>query len=302
MIVDRQSRSWIVGCLVIFAIATATYIPYARAQLNGPSGGSWHGLTYGVVGTLMILFAMLLSFRKKVRTMRIGRAYWWMQGHIWFGLLSYPIILYHAGFRWGGTLTQVLMWLFTIIIVSGIIGLIFQQFIPTLILRRVPMESTYENHPLVLAALREEAERLIPSQEVRDEAEINVDAIPAGSATATLMATETSVAETRLREFYTRHVKPFLLDEPAPNLSLASDLSANSMFDELGRMLPASMKSIAQDLKEICDERRQIIRHRRFYHWLHGWLLVHIPLSFAMLLLMVLHIVFALRYGWRFDW
>lgn len=298
MIVDRQSRGWVIMSLVIFLIATILYIPYARGQLNGPGGGTWQGLTYAGVGTAMILFAMLLSFRKKVRTMRIGRAYWWMQGHVWFGLLSYPIILYHAGFRWGGTMTSVLMWLFTIIIVSGIVGLIFQQLIPTLILKHVPMESTYENHPRVLEALREEAGAIIAAATQRQEEAFEVDAIPAGSTTATLAATETSVAETRLREFYTRHVQPCLLDHPAPAAALVNDRSASSMFEDLRRMLPKSMQDGVSNLEEICEERRQIARHRRLYHWLHGWLLIHIPLSFAMLVLIVVHAVLALRYTW----
>src|SRR5262245_25676911 len=103
MLIDRQSRSWIIATIGMFAIATALYIPYARSQLHGPTGSSWFGLGYGIVGTVFMTFAMLLSFKKRVRTMRIGRAYWWTQGHVWLGLLAYPLILYHAGFRWGQT-------------------------------------------------------------------------------------------------------------------------------------------------------------------------------------------------------
>jgi hypothetical protein len=32
------------------------------------------------------------------------------------------------------------------------------------------------------------------------------------------------------------------------------------------------------------------------HHFLHGWLLVHIPLSYALLALGAIHAVFALRY------
>jgi hypothetical protein len=38
--------------------------------------------------------------------------------------------------------------------------------------------------------------------------------------------------------------------------------------------------------------RRQV----RLHHWLHDWLLFHIPLSFALLLLGAVHAVMALRY------
>ena len=35
---------------------------------------------------------------------------------------------------------------------------------------------------------------------------------------------------------------------------------------------------------------------KRLQHWLHGWLLVHVPLSMALLLLALVHTVVSLRY------
>src|SRR3954464_10561398 len=101
MLIDRKSRGWVVACLVIFVVATVLYIPYARRSLTGPKGGSWYGLAYGIVGSAMILFVMALAIKKRFRTLRIGRAHTWLQGHVWLGLLAYPMILYHGGLRWG---------------------------------------------------------------------------------------------------------------------------------------------------------------------------------------------------------
>ncbi len=47
----------------------------------------------------MMLFAGLLGARKKVPLWRIGRAKVWMRGHLWLGVLSLPMILYHVGFH-----------------------------------------------------------------------------------------------------------------------------------------------------------------------------------------------------------
>ena len=122
-----------------FVIATVGYWVYWKAShsshdpkigVNGPHGGSIVGLVYGFVGMFLILWAMFLAAKKKMfRTVRLfGRAYWWMQGHIWFGTLAYVLILYHAGFAWGGALTQVLMYLFTAVVTTGIFGLISFAF------------------------------------------------------------------------------------------------------------------------------------------------------------------------------
>jgi hypothetical protein len=53
---------------------------------------------------------------------------------------------------------------------------------------------------------------------------------------------------------------------------------------------------VLDDLENICDEEQQLIRQIRIYRWLHGWLLVHVPLSIALLVLGGVHAVMALRY------
>ena len=54
-------------------------------------------------------------------------------------------------------------------------------------------------------------------------------------------------------------------------------------------------ESVAE-LESICEERRQLADQKRLHHWLHGWLLIHVPLSLALLLLGAVHAVIALRY------
>ncbi len=144
-------------------MATVAYVPYAMVQLNGPRGGTWPGLIFGAVGTLMILFCGLLGVRKRVPTWRLGNAGSWMRAHIWLGLLSAPMILFHGGFAMGGTLTQVLMWLLFIVVASGIHGLAVQQFLPRLLTNQVETETIYEQIPHVIEQLADEALQVIES-------------------------------------------------------------------------------------------------------------------------------------------
>jgi hypothetical protein len=53
---------------------------------------------------------------------------------------------------------------------------------------------------------------------------------------------------------------------------------------------------VLTDLENICDEARQLLRQERLHRWLHGWLLLHIPLSLALILLGAVHAVMALRW------
>src|SRR5690242_8051232 len=156
MLIDSSHRRWVAASIVIIAVATATYVPYVRGALNGPSGGSLPGLVYGIVGFAFMIFAGLLGARRKVPTWRIGRGTLWMRAHIWLGLLSLPLILFHGGFRLGGSMTTVLMILFAVVWVSGIVGLFLQQTLPRLMLTRVPLETVYEQiDPVVLQLLAE---------------------------------------------------------------------------------------------------------------------------------------------------
>src|SRR2546427_3428336 len=163
MLLDGAQRRWLIGTALATVIATAVYVPYSASRLNGPSGGSWPGLAFGVVGFALMIYAGALGARRKVPTWRVGRATTWMKGHLWLGLLSYVLILYHAGFAWGGTLTLVLMALFTIVIASGIYGVLLQQFMPRLMTERLPLETVYEQIDVIVAQLRAEADALVGS-------------------------------------------------------------------------------------------------------------------------------------------
>lgn len=300
MLIDRRSNGWIITCIVIFLIATGYYVYYSRTAPNGAHGGSIPGLIYAGVGSGMMLFALLLSGRKKVRTMRIGRAFYWMQGHVWFGLLSYPVIIYHAGgLHWGGTLTQVIMWLFTIVIVSGIVGLILQQIIPTKMLRDVPAETIYEQIDHVLDQLRCEARDLVASVTTRQERPaFEVEVVPAGGTVAAVLSSRPTVSgATMLESFYQQEVAPFLAGKMPRDSKLVAAQSSDSTFAAARAALPSQFHSTLAELQSIADERRQLDQQRRLHVALHGWLLCHVPLSFALVLLSIVHAVEALRFA-----
>jgi len=61
-----------------------------------------------------------------------------------------------------------------------------------------------------------------------------------------------------------------------------------------GTQYPESAQAPAQCV--ICEEERQLLRQRRMHGVLHAWLIIHVPLSFALMVLAVVHIVMALKY------
>src|ERR1700688_200168 len=142
----------------MFAVFTAVYAAYATHAPEGPRSGSALGLTFGVIGFAFMLFAALLGARKRVPTWRIGRAQAWMRGHLWLGLLSLPVILFHGGFHFGGTLTSILLWLLIMTVVSGVFGAGLQHYVPRVMTADVKLETIYDEIGNVQKLLREEAD------------------------------------------------------------------------------------------------------------------------------------------------
>ena len=306
MLIDETHRPWLVATIVMMAVATALYIPYHLYWPNGPSGGSWPGLIYGIVGYAMMLFAGALSVRKKWRIMRVGRAQAWMRGHLWLGLISFPIILFHAGFKFGGALSSLLMWLFIIVIVSGVFGAVMQHFLPRLMTMQVPTETIYEQVADVRAKLREEADRIVEAlcAPVEGRAPKHASAAPAPSTGGTVILAPVGAAVLeveeagahRLREFYDSEVVPYLENPDFVGSAMAEAKRSEAIFRQMRTLLPAEFHEAIADLESICEEERDLTRQVKLHHWLHGWLLMHLPLSFALLLLGAVHAVMALAY------
>src|SRR5271167_4312276 len=160
---DRTQRGWAEGSLAFLAGSVLAYVLYAQRAPAGPRGGSSMGLLFGALGFAFMIFAALLGARKRVPTWRLGRAQAWMRGHLWLGLLSLPMILFHGGFHFGGTLTSVLMWLLIITVVSGVFGAVLQNYLPRIMTTDAPLETIYDEIGNVRKLLREEADRDVES-------------------------------------------------------------------------------------------------------------------------------------------
>ena len=315
MRIDSTQRTWAIASAIIFAASLIAYIVYAQNSIQGARGGSTVGLTFGILGFAFMLFAALLGARKHVPVWRLGRAQAWMRGHLWLGALSLPIILFHGGFHFGGTLTRVLMWLLIFTVFSGLFGAVLQHYIPRVMTADVPLETIYDEIGTVRNLLLEEADRAMeglcgaigggkPSLEEVQRAggftAMRPLAAAARGGTAVAPAAEILLLSEEesapLRRFYFNEVRPFL-ERPAERRLLLSDAGKAQLgFSGLRTLLPERAHATVDDLEDVCEEARQLQKQRRLHHWLHLWLLVHIPISLALIVLGAVHAVMALKY------
>jgi hypothetical protein len=218
-----------------------------------------------------------------------------MRGHLWLGLLSLPMILFHSGLRFGHGLGAWIMALLILVVASGLFGAALQHYMPRLMTREVTMETIYEEIGHVRAQLLEEAEELV-KQSAGGEKKSAAAAAgePESSAAAVAVAVIDEAAP--LHNFYQRELKPFLEKPGARGSALGDAAQARSAFAQLRMLVPASLHTTLDDLEGICEEERQLTLQSHLHVWLHGWLLLHIPLSLALILLGAIHAVLATRY------
>ena len=321
LLFDRNSwpphRPWLVFVLVAVVAATVGYFGFAYSSNPPawPGGSSLPGLIFGVLGGLIILFELLLWFRKKVRVWRIGRAQTWLRADIWLGLLCGPLLIYHSGFRMGRALSTVLMVLLLIVLASGVWGLLLQNLLPTRILEQIPAETIYSQIDQLSAQLAAEARELVRATcgPMAGEAESNGAEEAAATpflvvgAVRSVGRVQGKVLETRvaptavpgadaLWAFYQETIDPFLRGTARGGSPLRLHERATRFFAELKTRLPPAAHPAADTLAAMCEERRQWDRQARIHFWLHNWLWVHFPLSVALVVLMFVHIWAALRY------
>ncbi len=268
MIVDRKQRKWAVATLAAIVVSAVAYAIYAAFAPNGPSGGSPAGLIFGIAAASIFVFECVLTLRKKFAASLIGRVQTWLRAHIWLGILSLPLALMHSGFRWGNGLAAGLMWVTLMVVLTGIAGIAFQQYLPRKMKESVERETIFDQIPYVVKGLLDQADEVFDPKSV-------------------------------LQARYNQEIRPYLLHGPsglAASERFQTQESIQSYFEELCTTVPSSAHGALRNLADLCEERRQLAVQRKLHRWLHCWLVIHVPLSFGLLVLTVVHAVLALRY------
>ena len=292
MRIDRTHRPWLIGSCAFLGLLVLIYIPYALLSSKA-GGGTPLGIFYGVIGFGFMLFAAALGIRKRFPIWRIGRAQYWMRGHLWLGTMALPVIFLHGAFHFGGWLTTLLMVLLIIVTISGLIGAYLQHTLPTRMMHEVGYETIYDQIDHIRQGLVAEAEQRYQSTTEEMAPSTGVGATVVLTYIDTVPELTTELAE--YDKFYKGELKPYLENLDKDSKLKNRDLST-AEFARIRSLLPESGRKSLQALEEICEEKRQLDHQIILHRTLHGWLLCHIPLSLALILLGFIHAIGALRY------
>ncbi|MEA3208130.1 MAG: hypothetical protein QOE70_1187 [Chthoniobacter sp.] len=261
-------------------------------------GGTPLGLIFGSLAFLIFLFASALGIRKKKRLWRIGNVQLWLKAHIWLTILTIPLVLFHCGFHAGGPHTTGLVILYLFVMGSGFFGLALQQFMPRQMKDRLPREVVFEQIPHIrqrLVAAAEEMQKLVAQSLNPPKKDPAVEA-KAATEGASAVAVELDPSVGILNQFLIVECLPYLCLPRGEKHRLGDERISDDVFRLLKLNLTEKWQPKAYDLQAWCNDRRQLDLQMKLHHWLHGWLLIHVPTSFALLIYTAWHAWVAVRF------
>lgn len=307
MRIDRSHLSWLLFTLVATAFAALLYaanfhphrlpfhLPLPAFLGEAPPtrqarGATPLGLIFGALAFAIFLFASALGIRKKERLWPIGKVRLWLKAHIWLTILTIPLVGFHCGWTWGSPHTTVALLLYIIVMASGFFGLAMQQFMPSFMKERLPREVVFEQIPYIRQRIAESAEALrkdcLPPSE-KPDAKPDPKAVP--------MTPDDLAGAATIREFLEADAQPYLALKNGRKHSLHSQRTSDEAFRLLKLSVTPKWLPRVEELQAGCDERRRTDLQTRLQHWLHGWLLIHVPVSVLLLVVTFWHAWIAVR-------
>ena len=268
---------WSLFLLVVSGVIYAT-----QGNVQPPNGGTWQGYVLGTIGAILIFWLTALGVRKRTYRSTLGSVQGWTSAHVYLGTALLIIATLHAGFQIGWNLHTLAYVLMVVVIASGFFGLY-----------------SYLNHPVLIAQNREgggRAELFAELFALDKESRIVAQKCAPEVGTAVASSIErTNVGGGVYKQLFSGDDSFFVRGAGAP----VRNADQQGVIDFVAERLPRATKGIeAANLQHLivllCRRQavlRRIRRDIRLRGWLKIWLYFHIPVTFALLFALVLHIV-----------
>ncbi|MEO6035759.1 MAG: DUF4405 domain-containing protein [Verrucomicrobiota bacterium] len=258
-----RSRRYLGFSLVLLSAFVFWSINYALAiRLRSAA------IVSGII-LLTIVFALtFFNARKKLPFLPLLRASTWTQIHIYAGFVSVFLFGLHTGWRMpNGTLEIILAVLFLAVAGSGFVGLAISRLIPS----RLTIHGEnliFERVPAMRAAVRNEAEELVVQ-----------------SITANNSSTIADFYESNLKDYFAgpRFYLSHLMGNRRPLFKLISEVEA------MDRYLNTQEREVMAQIAELIRKKDNLDFQLCGQAVLKGWLFVHIPLTYSLIVFAIIH-------------
>jgi hypothetical protein len=237
-----------------------------------PSGILGHGL--GIIGSLLILIGVFsYMIRKRNRSlMRLGLLKYWLEFHIFLCTIGPLMVLFHTAFKFGG-LVAISFWSMVAVFLSGIIG----RFIYIQIPRSI------EGRELSLSEVRDmksDVGDIINLSDGLDEESYNVIV---------------ESTKKRVGVYHENIIVRFFKNYSDDNKTLRrvkSVLKRNNLTQ-------AQYKQVLNLVKNEISLNKKIDRLNTMQNLFKYWHVAHLPFALVMLVIMIIHVIVTVVFGFR---
>ena len=241
-------------------------------KLLKPSGIWGHGL--GIIGSLLMLIGVFIYIaRKRLRSLsRLGILKHWLEFHIFLCTLGPILVLFHTSFKFGG-IVAISFWSMVAVFLSGIIGRFIYIQIPR----------TIEGRELTLNEVRDMktniGEVLSSSYKLDDQ-----------SYNFIIESTQRKVEVHSAYRLWT-YTKKYFSDVSTIN-------NVKTLLKKNG--LPgAEIRKVAGLIRNELSLNRKIDRLLFMQNLFKYWHVAHLPFAFIMLIIMIIHVIVTITFGYK---
>jgi hypothetical protein len=256
-----------------YALANSERPHHELHELWKPSGFIGHGV--GIIGSALVLIMLLYSVRKRSQMMQNwGNIRYWLNYHIWMGIAGPILILFHTTFKFGG-IVSVSFWSMVAVVLSGVLGRYIYIQIPR----------SLSGHELSVGDLRELEEDL--QERITREASGNERVL--------------NILRTFIQyENQDAGEKEVLISW------LSEDASSLFRYRSLRRRLLQESGISGREVRTLialAKKREKLHRRMAFLNTarrlLHHWHIFHKPFAIIMILIMIVHVIITVSFGYR---
>ena len=261
IVLSYENYRYLKRGLFLLLLAILGYVLHEPAYL--PNGGTWLGYTLGTISALLIVGLMLFGIRKRSYSSTLGTVRGWLSAHIYLGLSLVILATLHTGFQFGWNIHTLAYVLMMIVIISGVWGLVMYWKNPSLMGQQLHGQTLED----LVKNLRD-----IDKQLQRNVAELNPKF-------------EKYIQQITQGVIFSSWLQKLTVkNKHCPTLILGKQWSENAQLTPDEHTFYVLILKRIQTLKHI--------RHYiRFKTWTELWLMFHVPLSFALLAVLLAHII-----------
>jgi hypothetical protein len=278
--------------VALIAAALALYATQRGA--NPPRGDTWQGYTLGTIAALLVVWLALLGIRKRRYASGLGSVQGWTSAHIYLGLSVLIVATLHCAGQFHWNVHTVAYLLMTAVVLSGVVGIL-----------------GYLNYPRQLSVNREGGSRAQLFAELfeldRQGRELGQKCDPRVGAVVKSSIERTTIGGGVMAQLFAIDRSRFesgLAEVQTGKQGLADNADQKAVIDYIASRVPrADKRAEAGNLQALvlllCRRQtvlRRIRRDIQLQGWLKIWLYVHVPLTFAALAALIVHILTSFLY------